>query len=284
MWILISVLILGFVYAQWIEPRWFRLRHVTIRVPKKLPRPVTILHISDTHFVKKDPSKEKFFRDRLFSLMPDFVFVTGDVIDDNSGIGLAGSLLSGLRARIGKFAVIGNHDYWNYQAWDNFKYHFQAKKTSDKPNDIQRLKHALEEAGCSVLVDEKREVLVDGLSVMIGGADDPMTGKVRMESILDGFCETSLNILLIHNLDFFAGKPDVPFDLIFSGHTHGAQLRLPWAGGYVYDFHLPQRYADGIHPLGDSIACVSRGLGATHSLALRFFCRPEALLIRIESV
>jgi predicted MPP superfamily phosphohydrolase len=94
----------------------------------------------------------------------------------------------------------------------------------------------------------------------------------------------SFNMLLTHVLDVIAEMPEVPVDMIFSGHTHGGQIRLPRLGGFMFGFRLPRKYLEGMHIWRNMATCVSRGLGASRTATPRFFCRPEAVLLEVVTV
>ena len=156
MWIFgFGLIALG--YAVFIEPRWFTVRRFQIRSPKKIPRPFKILHLSDIHFSSDSTSKEVFLM-TLNSLEPDFIFVTGDIIDHDDGIEPAARILGSLKSKLGSFAILGNHDYFDYHFLDNFKYHLRGIKISNRQNDVKRLREKLEAAGIQVLVNGKKEV------------------------------------------------------------------------------------------------------------------------------
>src|SRR3989338_6954176 len=148
MWIWIfAVGIVLFCYAFFIEPRWFTLRRAQLQVKKKIPRPFTILHLSDTHFAGKNTYKEKFFSTLASSVNPDFIFITGDIIDCNEGIEPAARVLGNLKARFGTFAIFGNHDYYDYHVLDNLNFHLKGVKTPDRVNDVKLFKEKLEASG-----------------------------------------------------------------------------------------------------------------------------------------
>ncbi len=276
----ISILVL--IYAEYIEPRWFKIKRVCVKSPKPLPRPITILHLSDIHFSGRPHAKDKFL-EKLSDIKPDFIFITGDIIDCDEGINQAAHILGKLNARAGKFAILGNHDYWDYHLIHNFRYHLRGIKIADRSNDANLLVKKLEKVGIQVLNNRNMSVIISGQKIVIAGTDDPVTQTVDFEKTFAGVQNDSFNILLTHVVDVVVGMPKVDVDLVFSGHTHGGQFRVPILGGFMLGFKLPRKYLDGIHKIGRFTACVSRGIGASRSLVFRFFCRPEAILMEVVS-
>ena len=268
-------------YAVFVEPRWFKIKRIRAQSKKKISRPITILHLSDTHFSGKKSYKDKFFERLSKEVEPDLIFITGDIIDCNEGIDQAAIALGSLRARVGKFAVLGNHDYYDYHFFDNFNYHIWGVRESIRHNDVKRFAGALEASGVLVLRDQNRKIDLNGTSVSIIGTDDPVTRRVNFEKALNGVSDDSFNILLTHVVDCIVKMPRVSMDLVFSGHTHGGQIRFPFFGGMMFGFEMPRKYLEGIHPWNNAILCVSRGIGASRTATLRFCCRPEAILIEV---
>lgn len=267
-------------WACVIEPRWYRLRKVTIRGQKKLKKPITILHLSDIHFVKNEGSKRAFFQ-RLSMLNPDLIFLTGDIIDNNEGIDTAARVISGLRARYGTFLVLGNHDYYDYHVLDNLRYHLGLGKTSIHRNNVSRFVSEMKRIGVHVLINESMRLQVHGTPVLIGGTDDPVTQKIDFERALHGLGPETFNILLIHHLDGILKLSHHGVDLAFAGHTHGGQIRLPFFGPLVCETKIGRRFVEGLHDYKGTTAFVSRGMGAGRILIPRFACRPEAIWIEV---
>ncbi len=277
----VGILIVLILWAFFIEPNWPRLRRVTIRGQKKIKKPITALHLSDIHFVKNEGSKRHFFQ-KLSMLNPDLIFLTGDIIDNDEGIETATRVLSGLRAHYGTFLVLGNHDYYDYQTIDNIRYHLGLGKTAIHRNNVSRFVSEMKRIGVHVLVNESIKLQVHGTPVLIGGTDDPVTQKIDFERALHGLSPETLNILLIHQLDGLLKLSHHGVDLVFSGHTHGGQIRIPLLGPVVCDTKLPRRYVEGLHAYQDMAVFVSRGLGAGRTLFPRFACRPEAIFFEIQ--
>jgi len=278
-WIL-GILVLLILWSFLVEPNWPRLRRVTIRGQRKLKRPITILHLSDIHFVGKEGSKRRFFQ-RLSMLNPDLIFITGDVIDDDQGIDTAARLISGLRARYGTYLVLGNHEYYNYFILDNLRYHAGLGKTSSHRNDVSKFVSEMKRIGVHVLINESTQLEVHGTPVFIGGTDDPVTQTVDFERALHGLSPRTLNILLIHHLDGLLKLSHHGPDLVFAGHTHGGQIRIPLLGPLFCETKLPRRYVEGLHPYQGMTVFVSRGLGAGRTIFPRLACRPEAVLFEL---
>lgn len=76
--------------------------------------------------------------------------------------------------------------------------------------------------------------------------------------------------------------------MIFAGHTHGGQVRLPFIGALTTNSDLPNKFARGVSGWefgnNDSILSVVAGLGNSIFAPVRFFCRPEVRLITLTPV
>lgn len=277
---ILAIIVFILLWAFFVEPNWPRLRRMSIRGEKKLKRPITILHLSDVHFVKDLGAKKLFFQ-KLSVLNPDLIFLTGDIIDCDEGIETATRTISGLRARYGTFMVLGNHDYYDYRTIDNIRYHVGLGKTAIHRNNIPRLISEMKKVGVHVLVNESIKLQVHGTPIFIAGTDDPVTQKVDFEKTLHGMSPEMLNILLIHHLDGLLKLSHHGVDLVFAGHTHGGQFRIPFLGPIICETKLPRRYVEGLNEYKDMTVFVSRGMGAGRSIFPRFACRPEAILFEV---
>jgi len=87
--------------------------------------------------------------------------------------------------------------------------------------------------------------------------------------------------LLIHHLDGLLKLSHHGPDLVFAGHTHGGQIRIPLLGPLFCETKLPRRYVEGLHPYQGMTVFVSRGLGAGRTIFPRLACRPEAVLFEL---
>jgi len=223
---------------------------------------ITIVQISDFHRGCGNP-------DALITtavgcvnaLEPDYVVITGDFIDGRrKDILPVVKLVSGLCAKRGTFAVLGNHD---------------------QRADPELLRTALEAANINVL-DNRNVELSPGL--WIAGIDDMREGRPDLDKALNGIPERAGPILLSHIPNVFqhvsANRPM----LILSGHTHGGQLNIPFLTPYVVcRIHLNTPFVHGWYQNGNVRMYVNRGIGVTgpNPLNRRFRCPPEITEFRL---
>ena len=112
--------------------------------------------------------------------------------------------------------------------------------------------------------------------------DDPVTGHADLTRIRPEKGAGVVNLLLSHTLDVLFGLSDHEIDVCFSGHTHGGQICLPFWGAIVTFSRVGRRYAAGLHRFMDIVCCVSRGMGSSRFMRIRFFSPPEAVLLTLK--
>ncbi len=191
------------------------------------------------------------------TLRGDLTVVTGDFVDDR-GAG-AGGLAEALEPLRGAYAVLGDHDHDSGPA---------------------AVREALARAGVRLLVNES--VVVDGL--WLGGIDDLERGDADLERTLRGMPREG-GLLLSHNpLAFELLDPDLPVTIL-SGHTHGAQIRIPFPWpGLVVRMHLGLRTTHGWYYKGRLRLYVNRGAGCAGPWPLnrRILCPPEVAVFELS--
>jgi predicted MPP superfamily phosphohydrolase len=241
-----------------VEAYRVRLKKVTFRT-SRVSEPVHILHISDLHLNLL--AGERRLR-RIMRLIekadPDIVVSTGDMVDGHvPRIEPFAEHMARINPRLGKYAVLGNHDFY-----------------SGLPASLW----FHEAAGFKVI---RGECLTLESGLRLAGVDDPAGNWMGQRcwsseaAVLPPRTAGAVTILLKH-------RPEVSeaalgrFDLQLSGHTHGGQIssdRLALMG---------YRMRSGMNHLGDeSAAYISRGAG-TWGAPMRLFSPPEVALIRLE--
>ena len=277
-----------------------------------------ILHLSDQHLGPDGWIQRRRLGKSLAilaTLKPDLILLTGDFLHDNAGLPYVEELLQGLPpARLGVYAVLGNHDYAVYSyrelfgnivrqaraaaspqgklaalaeetgrlarlAWNIYRN--QRLRFAAIPNDVAELLHLLESYGVQVL-DNRAVPLPGRPGLWIAGVDDLVEGAPRLREALRAIPEEAHVILLIHNPDLAFAPEAARAGLIFSGHTHGGQVILPGVGAiHTQGAQLPRTHPAGYFPAlpGGGQMIVSRGMG--DSTPFRFRCPPEIVWVEV---
>ena len=266
---------------SFLEPRLFRLRRYTLPVPSGAPG-LKILHLGDTHMTERSHPIAGFVRslpERL-GLEPDLVIATGDLLDHDSGIELVLDSLKDLSAKLGKFYVLGSHDYFKSEYKSPTRYLTGRRAEPSKTLlDTEKLESGLQELGWKPLTNLTEHV--SGGTVRIAGVDDPYIGRQRTGHIERASNET-LAIGVTHAPDVVSDWLLNGYDVVLAGHTHGGQLRAPLIGALVTNSTIPPELAAGLHRVGGGWLHVTPGLGHSRFSPVRFLCRPEAALLELS--
>jgi predicted MPP superfamily phosphohydrolase len=270
------------IYAA-VEPYLYRLTTHQLPVAASVP-PLEVLHLSDTHLHGGDRRLRAWLR-RLpdqIGAVPDLVLATGDMIEDDGGIDPLLEALAHFEARLGCFFVLGSHDYFQstFQAYT--KYWTGRRDEIRAPRaDTERLIQGLESLGWVDLTNTSATVSSGAGPIRLSGVDDPYLNRHRTGHIERARAEVAA-IGLVHCPDVLSEWILNGYDLVVAGHTHGGQVRLPGAGAVVTNCTLPSALAGGPHHVGSGWLHVSPGLGTGKFSPIRFNCRPEATLLRLQ--
>ncbi|HXV60530.1 MAG TPA: metallophosphoesterase [Vicinamibacteria bacterium] len=259
-------------WAFWIEPSSLVLHHETIVLPgwQEEQSGLTLALMSDLHI-----GSPHFGLEALETVVqrlneeeePDLVLLAGDYVIH--GV-LGGSfvppertatVLSRLRARLGVYAVLGNHDWWL---------------------DGHRVRDALASQGISVLEDEALRLTKDRFDFWLVGLGDAWEAAPDPDAVVARIPDDGLPVVAFtHNPDLFPAVP-ARIDLTLAGHTHGGQVRFPFFGTPVVPSSYGDRYARGHIIEAGRHLFVTSGLG-TSILPVRFRVPPEVVLLRLAS-
>ena len=265
------------------EARAFRLGEHCLPVRAGAPR-LTVLHVSDTHMQERDRLKAAWLRrlPELWGPAPDLVVATGDLIEDRSGIDPLVDALAGLKPRLGKWYVLGSHDYFHSSIPGFLKY-FTGKRDVARaaPADTPRLEAGLAATGWKALTNRSEFVETGEGRVRLSGVDDPYIHRDDTRH-LGREPGDALAIGLMHAPEVVSEYALHGYDLVVAGHTHGGQVRVPFAGAVVTNSTLPCALAAGPTRVGASWLHVSPGLAQGKFVPLRFNCPPEVTLLTLE--
>jgi len=215
-----------------------------------------LVSLADFHVTKALP---RAYYDHIFELLTaqaaDLILLSGDYVSHHENIELMASLFARRwPARFGTFAVLGNHDLWT---------------------DPARVREVLGSAGVT-LVEGRCEHLPAALGrIAICGTETPWGPE--LSTALD---RAELNLVLSHTPDNVFRLAEQGASLVFSGHTHGGQIRLPGFGSVVVPSRFGGLFDQGHFLVAGSELFVSAGVGADLP-ALRVYCPPEILVVDI---
>ena len=273
----------AFLYGLY-EPYLFRLMCKDVPVEWDGP-PLDVLHISDTHLSARDGRLAAWLHNlpERLEKTPDLVIATGDLIQGDDAIDPVVTLLAGIQATFGRYYVLGSHDYY-VSAGPSYTKYFSKDRSvrSTIRTDVDRLERGLQEKGWISLTNRTETVEVHGRTVRLSGVDDPYLDR-HDTSHVGRAAEDDLAIALVHAPNVVSEWALAGFDLVLAGHTHGGQVRIPFAGALVTNSELPTGLASGLHRIGRTWLHVSPGLGTGKYTPLRFLTRPEATLLRVRS-
>ena len=205
----------------------------------------------------------------LSQINPDIIVVTGDLIDSRQtdlDVALEFAWQAGKIARV--YYVSGNHEA--------------------RVPEYEDLKTGLVKAGVVILENQKVEITREGESITLMGIDDPSFQEDYLfgdsESVARQAIENLQNesdgytVLLSHRPELFDLYVETEMDLVFSGHAHGGQFRLPFVGGLVAPNQgFFPKYDAGLFSEGSTNMIVSRGVGNS-IIPIRFNNRPEIIV------
>jgi uncharacterized protein len=265
-----AVALTGYSYASKVEPRWLCVEHVPIAIPR-LPEALEglrIVQLSDIHLypytdldhVREAVALANAQRPDLVALTGDFVLDQVDAIDDLAPV------LAGLDARLGLYAILGNHEMWLGAA---------------------PVIEGLARQSIPTLINRGLTLDVGGDPLYIAGLDDGWSGRPDMTQALIERPDGATTVLLVHEPDLAdATARDGRVHLQLSGHSHGGQVRLPGMGALILPF-LARKYDQGLYRLrgGPEHAGLwlytNRGIGV-NGPPVRFCCRPEVTVLTLR--
>jgi len=233
---------------------------------------IKIVLISDLHSTIHGKDQTVLI-DKIKSVNPDLVVLSGDIFDNVVPMTGTQLLLSGIYGIAPIYYVTGNHEYWG---------------------DIQAIREELISYGVIILSDNYTLKKINNNEIIIAGIDDPekkiyetpnYDQNASMENAFRELDEIPLyKILIAHRPEMIEEYKKYSFDLVLSGHTHGGQVRIPFIlnGLYSPNQGIFPKYAGGLYTHGNLTHIISRGLLFNPRLP-RTFNPPELVIIIIES-
>lgn len=267
--LLLVIVALG-VWAFFIEPNRLVLHSESIAVSRWPTQfdGLKVAAIGDIHagspFI--DEAKLHQIVDLTNSQNPDLIVLLGDYMVRDRFYRqpmepeAIAKVLAGLKAPLGVYAVMGNHDWWY---------------------DGNRVMKAFAAANITVLENQVHEIQKNGNSFWLVGLADAWTRPQRMAETFSQVPLNATTVVITHNPDSFAQLPS-SVQLMFAAHTHGGQVALPFLGRLVVPSNYGQRYAAGHVTENGRHLFVTTGIG-TSILPVRFRVPPEVAIITLRA-
>lgn len=291
-------------YGSLIERTRWTVREEMLPILGPGARPLTILHLSDLHMAPWQEGKQDFIRS-LAVYEPDLVIDTGDDYGHPESLAALRWAYEPFRGVAGAF-VHGSNDYYAPTFKNPLHYLGASTRRVERPTrlDVEGLDRMLSgELGWLDLNNHARAIeLRDTRIELFGTADahrawdrlDLLPGAVdEMRESVEWSASTGAKVLSIgvthapyrRVLDAFVTQGA---ELIFAGHTHGGQVRMPGLPALVTNCDIPPAQAQGLsvwrHGRASAFLEVSAGVGTSIYAPVRFASPPEAVVLTLTPV
>ena len=242
---------------------------------------IKIVQLSDLHSKEFGKENNKLLN-KVLKEEPDLILLTGDIIDCTSKKYMdIINFISKISMKVPTYYIPGNHE----------------TRAAKYEEIIMKLK----KNNVNVLLDEIRTITIKGNKInILGLVEEQGSAEAYMKRAKGNFQYKDYSIIfqefaklpgvklvLCHYPENFKAIGDksyykYKFDLMFSGHAHGGQFRLPFVGGlYAPGQGILHKYTAGVHSEASKKLIINRGLGNS-GFPLRLFNRPEIVTVTIE--
>jgi predicted MPP superfamily phosphohydrolase len=222
---------------------------------------VKIVQISDLHlgsFGDNTGQLEKA-KEIINGLEADYILFTGDMVNNRAvEIKPFLALLKNLRAKRGKYSILGNHDYGTHFEWDNE----EALKVN-----MEELFEYQNQAGFQLLKNDSVYLEKDGDRILLSGVENwgelPFPQYGDLDKAMEGMEDPGFKILMSHDPSHWDARvlQQKDFDLTLSGHTHGMQFAINIPGWKWSPVKLKYPRWSGLYQEGNQYLYVNIGLG-----------------------
>ena len=229
-----------------------------------------ILQISDLHNAEFGKN-QKTLIEKTKEIDPDIIFITGDLIDSyNTNIDISMKYIDGITDIAPIYFIPGNHE--------------------SRIESYNELCDRLTSSGVKILNNKNVFIQKDSSSIGLIGLDDPafiqtsnqdeLFKKLLVDLSKD--IDSDFKMLLSHRPEKIVDYKDAKVDLVFSGHAHGGQFRIPFVGGLLAPNQgFFPKYTSGIYKEDNTSMLVSRGLGNS-IFPFRINNSPELVVVTLE--
>ena len=220
-----------------------------------------IIQISDFHLGSFIGNEEKIKEvvNIINEQKADVLLFTGDFVNNvSTEIDPFINILKSLKARIGKYSILGNHDYGEYVPWNS---------ENEKVKNLERTIELQKEIGFDVLLNESRKIRINNSEIDLLGVENwglkPFPQYGDLEKALSNTKDDSFKILLSHDPTHWDEQvlEKTNINLTLSGHTHGAQFGIEIPGWRWSPVNLRYKRWGGLYKESNQFLYVNTGIG-----------------------
>lgn len=269
----------------------FQLREVALPILPKGSPDIKVLHFSDLHLTPRRTKAIEYIR-TWRNLNPDLVISTGDFLGHKAAVKTALFALDPILDLPGLY-VFGSNDYYG----PKFKNPFTYLKPDDGRRKLgsklptEDFDFRLTERGWKNLNRSKIQIEIKGVIIEARGTDDAHLELDQYELVAgarDPKVDLSIGITHAPYQRVLTAMASDGLDLIFAGHTHGGQVRIPWFGGsrsLTTNCDLPNWRSRGLtRHFDEPFLHVSAGMGYNLFTPIRLFCPSEVSLLTLQQI
>ncbi len=224
-----------------------------------------IVQISDLHN-ENFGNKQDLLIDKIVSQKPDLIVITGDLIDSSHpDLEHVMTLINGIKDLAPIYFVSGNHESWVDPAlYESLKFNLRNAGVFILENEVITFKNRSNEM------------------IKILGLNESSPPSYALDLMSSQVESSDFTLLLAHHPENFELYVSYGIDLVFSGHAHGGQMRLPLMGGLIApDQGFFPKYTEGLWVKDNTTLVISRGLGNS-IIPIRFFNGPELITLTLH--
>jgi len=260
----------------------YRVIHEKIRF-KNLPesfRGLKIVQISDMHLGSFRRKYEQIAKavEMINEQEPDLIFFTGDLVNNfaEETDGWA-PVLSKMKAKYGKYSILGNHDYGDYSEWESL---------AAKEKNLTAIKNFHKKIGFRLLLNELETLTINNEEIALVGVENwgkpPFPQHGNLNKALANVAPEQFKMLLSHDPSHWDEEvlTGTDIDITFSGHTHGMQFGIERAGIKWSPIQYKYPRWGGLYRHNKQYLYVNRGFGY-HGFPGRIGMPPEITVVEL---
>ena len=260
----ISGILFGTMWYGTMNRYRYSVKNISLSFPNlpKAFKGMRLVQISDIHSGSfSDTQAVQRGIQKILDLKPDMIVFTGDIVNNVSDeLVEYAPIFAQLKAPLGVYSILGNHDYGDYFQWDSME---------AKTANLNRLKTMHAEMGWRLLLNEHVRIEKDGAHFSLIGVENT-SFKNRFKSYgnlnqaYSGSESSPFKMLLSHDPSHWDGEVNKKYrdiDLTLSGHTHGFQFGVEIPGFKWSPAQYIYKQWSGLYQEGQQYLYVNRGFG-----------------------